>query len=155
MFVIAPCSGTTGAPKGVEVTHENIVSGIAALQTYTEHIGIEVRCPPTGSTHCMQVRFSHGNGLGGRPKLLHPARGYSQSSRLMLLHRLQVTPEDSTLSYLPLAHIFDRIVEEFALYSGARIGYYQVILRYLCPGYSPHSEPALCRSVFPCSMRRD
>jgi long-chain acyl-CoA synthetase len=70
-------SGTTGAPKGVEVTHENIVSGIAALQTYTEHIGIEV------------------------------------------------TPEDSTLSYLPLAHIFDRIVEEFALYSGARIGYYQ------------------------------
>lgn len=52
----------------------------------------------------------------------------------MLLHRLQVTPEDSTLSYLPLAHIFDRIVEEFALYSGARIGYYQVTLRCLCPG---------------------
>lgn len=25
------------------MTHENIVSGIAALQTYTEHIGIEVR----------------------------------------------------------------------------------------------------------------
>jgi long-subunit acyl-CoA synthetase (AMP-forming) len=44
----------------------------------------------------------------------------------MLLRHLQVTPEDSTLSYLPLAHIFDRIVEEFALYSGARIGYYQV-----------------------------
>lgn len=37
-----------------------------------------------------------------------------------------MTSEDSTLSYLPLAHIFDRIVEEFALYSGARIGYYQV-----------------------------
>ncbi len=37
-----------------------------------------------------------------------------------------MTSEDSTLSYLPLAHIFDRIVEEFTLYSGARIGYYQV-----------------------------
>lgn len=39
---------------------------------------------------------------------------------------MQVTSEDSTLSYLPLAHIFDRIVEEFALFSGARIGYFQV-----------------------------
>ena len=50
-----------------------------------------------------------------------------------LLHHPQVTPEDSTLSYLPLAHIFDRIVEEFALYSGARIGYYQVIYALLLP----------------------
>lgn len=40
----------------------------------------------------------------------------------------QVSSDDSTLSYLPLAHIFDRIVEEFALYSGACIGYYQVHL---------------------------
>ena len=38
---------------------------------------------------------------------------------------LSVTQDDSTLSYLPLAHIFDRVVEEFALYAGARIGYYQ------------------------------
>lgn len=38
-------SGTTGSPKGVEVTHENIVSGIAALQTYTEDIGIDVSAP--------------------------------------------------------------------------------------------------------------
>ncbi len=44
------CSGTTGSPKGVEVTHENIVSGIAALQTYTEEIGIEVR-PSLGYGH--------------------------------------------------------------------------------------------------------
>ena len=43
--MLVPRSGTTGAPKGVEVTHENVVSGIAALQTYTEQIGIEVRLP--------------------------------------------------------------------------------------------------------------
>lgn len=36
-------SGTTGSPKGVEVTHHSIVSGIAALKTYTDNIGIEVR----------------------------------------------------------------------------------------------------------------
>jgi long-subunit acyl-CoA synthetase (AMP-forming) len=61
-----------------------------------------------------------------------------------------VTTEDSTLSYLPLAHIFDRIVEEFALYSGARIGYYQVIL---CPPHSvaEHSQPGYCLCSTPCS----
>lgn len=73
----------------------------------------------------------------------------------MLLHDLQVTPEDSTLSYLPLAHIFDRIVEEFALYSGARIGYYQVLLRCSCPRCKAHSVQALRKSIFPCSMRCD
>ena len=36
-------SGTTGSPKGVEVTHDSVVSGIAALKTYTDNIGIEVR----------------------------------------------------------------------------------------------------------------
>lgn len=55
LFAILICSGTMGAPKGVEVTHANIVSGIAALQTYTEHIGIEVRRLPAGSNHCMHV----------------------------------------------------------------------------------------------------
>lgn len=64
----------------MQITHRNIVAGIAALVQYTEHIGIEV------------------------------------------------THEDCTLSYLPLAHIFDRIVEEFALFAGARIGYSQVCL---------------------------
>jgi len=71
------CSGTTGDPKGVQITQRNIVAGIAALVTYTQHVGIEV------------------------------------------------TSEDATLSYLPLAHIFDRINEEFALNAGARIGYSQ------------------------------
>ncbi len=55
-----------------------------------------------------------------------------------------VTTEDSTLSYLPLAHIFDRVVEEFALYSGARIGYYQVSPYYLQPELTCiHCAPAL------------
>ena len=74
---LVACSGTTGDPKGVLITHQNMVSGIAALVSYTEHVGIAV------------------------------------------------TSEDSTLSYLPLAHIFDRIAEEFVLSVGARIGYSQ------------------------------
>jgi len=35
------------------------------------------------------------------------------------------TAEDVHLSYLPLAHVFERIVLASALYSGAKVGYYQ------------------------------
>lgn len=34
-------------------------------------------------------------------------------------------PNDATLSYLPLAHIFDRVAEELMLNVGGRIGYFQ------------------------------
>mmetsp|Transcript_15455 Transcript_15455/g.41855 ORF Transcript_15455/g.41855 Transcript_15455/m.41855 type:complete len:871 (-) Transcript_15455:974-3586(-) len=34
-------------------------------------------------------------------------------------------PDDVFLSYLPLAHIFDRVVEEYMLYVGGSIGYWQ------------------------------
>lgn len=146
------CSGTTGAPKGVEVTHENIVNGIAALQTYTEQIGIEVRLARVQSVIFLgQISSAPASGLFRHArssawycllacvaactqvrKASHPCIYPSNLITLQLtpLHArlLQVTTEDSTLSYLPLAHIFDRIVEEFALYSGARIGYFQVKL---------------------------
>ena len=47
-------SGTTGSPKGVEVTHKNVVCGLAALKTYTQDIGIEVR-RVTGPNACKLV----------------------------------------------------------------------------------------------------
>ncbi|KAL4993658.1 hypothetical protein BDV10DRAFT_178593 [Aspergillus recurvatus] len=64
-------SGTTGAPKGVVLTHENAVA----------------------ATSGALVSVSH-------------ARG------------------DTFPSYLPLAHIFERLTEHAALWSGARIGYF-------------------------------
>jgi hypothetical protein len=39
---------------------------------------------------------------------------------------VELGPTDSFLSFLPLAHIFDRVIEEAFLYSGGRIGYWQV-----------------------------
>lgn len=40
--------------------------------------------------------------------------------------RLQHIGEDDVfLSYLPLAHIFDRVVEEFILHCGGSIGYWR------------------------------
>lgn len=67
-----------GNPKGVVLSHSNVLATIAALQTYVKEVGLDVR------------------------------------------------EDDSTLSYLTLAHIFGRALEEFALSLGASVGYWSV-----------------------------
>ena len=67
-----------GNPKGVVLSHSNVLATIAALQTYVKEVGLDIR------------------------------------------------EDDSTLSYLTLAHIFGRALEEFALSLGASVGYWSV-----------------------------
>eukprot|EP00931_Biecheleriopsis_adriatica_P038483 TRINITY_DN22034_c0_g1_i1.p1 TRINITY_DN22034_c0_g1~~TRINITY_DN22034_c0_g1_i1.p1 ORF type:complete len:680 (+),score=143.70 TRINITY_DN22034_c0_g1_i1:55-2094(+) len=67
-------SGTTGDPKGVLLTHENLVSVSAAVR--------------------------------GRPNLV-------------------MTEHDVHLSYLPLPHIFERLIQFTCFRGGAAIGFYQ------------------------------
>jgi len=38
---------------------------------------------------------------------------------------LQLTSKDVYLSYLPLAHIFDRVIEELCIYEAASIGFWR------------------------------
>mmetsp|Transcript_33009 Transcript_33009/g.43448 ORF Transcript_33009/g.43448 Transcript_33009/m.43448 type:complete len:776 (-) Transcript_33009:356-2683(-) len=66
-------SGTTGDPKGVQLTHEGFVSAVAAAK----------------------------------------------------IHKIQVEPGHAYLSYLPLAHVFERYVQAFIINSGGCIGFYQ------------------------------
>lgn len=40
-------------------------------------------------------------------------------------HNVALSKDDVYLSYLPLAHIFDRLVEEFLLHLGGSVGYWQ------------------------------
>ncbi len=70
-----------GNPKGVVLTHKNVLATVAALQTFVREVGLD---------------------LGS---------------------------DDSTLSYLTLAHILGRALEEFALSVGASIGYWQARLQ--------------------------
>ncbi|KAL2919834.1 medium-chain fatty acid-CoA ligase faa2 [Polyrhizophydium stewartii] len=71
-------SGTTGTPKGVILTHENLLSF------------------STGARRLME--------LGVIPT---------------------VTASEVYLSYLPLAHVFERIVQCVVIYAGGSIGFYQ------------------------------
>ncbi|EKM76160.1 hypothetical protein AGABI1DRAFT_115928 [Agaricus bisporus var. burnettii JB137-S8] len=68
-------SGTTGAPKGVVITHANLVASVGAVKT-------------------------------------------------LLLHHL--SPDDSFLAYLPLAHVLEYIVELVVLFIGMPAGYGRV-----------------------------
>ncbi|KAL5315222.1 hypothetical protein ACEPPN_017873 [Leptodophora sp. 'Broadleaf-Isolate-01'] len=65
-------SGSTGVPKGVELTHKNIVASVAGINT-----------------------------------ILGP----------------HISPDDGLLAYLPLAHIFEVLLEHVALYRGITLGY--------------------------------
>ena len=76
-------SGTTGDPKGVELTHAAVSATVAGLDTFLSSVNF-----PLG-------------------------------------------PADSMLSYLPLAHIFDRVAEELFLWVGGRIGYFQGDVKHL------------------------
>ena len=75
-----PCGARVwraGNPKGVVLTHTNVLATVKALQVHVKLAGFAIR------------------------------------------------PDDSVLSYLTLAHIFGRCVEEFVLSLGAQIGYWQ------------------------------
>uniref|UniRef100_A0A3Q3JWE7 Long-chain-fatty-acid--CoA ligase n=1 Tax=Monopterus albus TaxID=43700 RepID=A0A3Q3JWE7_MONAL len=81
MALICFTSGTTGDPKGVMLTHGNIVSNCSAF------IKVTFSCP-----------------LG---------------------------PSDVQISFLPLAHMFERVVQGVMMVHGAKIGYFQGDIRLL------------------------
>ncbi|KAF9675967.1 hypothetical protein SADUNF_Sadunf09G0089100 [Salix dunnii] len=44
---------------------------------------------------------------------------------------LKVTEEDSYFSFLPLAHVYDQVIETYCIYKGASIGFWRGDVRYL------------------------
>ncbi|KAH7664965.1 long-chain acyl-CoA synthetase protein [Dioscorea alata] len=53
------------------------------------------------------------------------------TEQLILETDKAVTEEDTYFSFLPLAHIFDQIIENYCIYKGASIGFWQGDVRYL------------------------
>ncbi|XP_006183571.2 long-chain-fatty-acid--CoA ligase 5 [Camelus ferus] len=99
LSIICFTSGTTGDPKGAMITHENVVSNVAAFLRFMEY-------------------------------------------------SFKPTPEDVAISYLPLAHMFERVVQAVVFSSGAKVGFFQGDIRLL-----PDDMKTLRPTLFPAVPR--
>ncbi|KAI8474564.1 MAG: hypothetical protein J3K34DRAFT_407403 [Monoraphidium minutum] len=83
--------------------------------------------PPSADDYCTIMYTS---GTTGDPKgvlLKHSAVVAAVANVIYYCKAMDyvVGPGDSLMSYLPLAHIFDRVAEELVLHVGGRIGYWR------------------------------
>ncbi|KAJ3414511.1 Long chain acyl-CoA synthetase 7 peroxisomal [Chytridiales sp. JEL 0842] len=70
--------------------------------------------------------ISYTSGTTGTPKgamLTH--KNVIKLSFSLLDHKISISTNDCHISYLPLAHIYERMVLNFALIMGARVGFYR------------------------------
>ncbi|GAQ09013.1 long chain acyl-CoA synthetase 7, peroxisomal [Aspergillus lentulus] len=79
-------------------------------------------CVPPSPSDIVTINYT--SGTTGPPKgvvLTHQNAVAAASSALV---NIQQAPGDTSLSYLPLAHIYARLAEHTAFWAGARIGYF-------------------------------
>ncbi|XP_077596523.1 long-chain-fatty-acid--CoA ligase 6 [Stigmatopora nigra] len=99
LSIVCFTSGTTGNPKGVMLTHGNVVADFSGFLKVTD-------------------------------KVIFPNR------------------DDCLISFLPLAHMFERLIQSVVYCHGGRIGFYQGDIRLL-----PDDMKALRPTIFPVVPR--
>lgn len=111
-------------------------SGIEILSLYdAENLGKEhFRKPVPPSPEDLSI-ICFTSGTTGDPKgamITHQNIVSNASAFLKCVeHTFEPTPDDVTISYLPLAHMFERVVQTVAYCCGARVGFFQGNIRLL------------------------
>ena len=98
-------SGTTGDPKGVLISNKSIVTIVSAVDEFLNNSN-------------EQVDHSY-----FAPVFSIPMHCLFLLQNLILFYQLH--GDDVYISYLPLAHIFDRVIEEVFIRHGASIGFWR------------------------------
>lgn len=127
-------SGTTGDPKGVLISNESIITLLAGVKRLLESVNEEVT---SSSSQFIDIFRKHNWSfsfiLGCWPFAKLPCFSVSF---------MKLDANDVYLSFLPLAHIFDRVIEELFIWTGASIGFWrgvsaivQLLVAVLLPTY--------------------
>ncbi|KAI3946070.1 hypothetical protein MKX01_024826 [Papaver californicum] len=111
-----------------------------------------------GSQHCKELpprkksdicTIMYTSGTTGDPKGVLLTNEVIMAEVLATDHMLFVTDkavseEDSYFSFLPLAHVFDQIMENYCIYKGASIGFWRGDVRYLMEDIQELKPTILC-----------
>lgn len=106
-------SGTTGDPKGVLISNASIICLVAGVDRLLNCVNEQVR-------------------YASSPFIMHPYIITDQSLIALTMRESQLEQTDVYMSYLPLAHIFDRVVEELFMFHGASIGFWRGVSTVTC-----------------------
>ncbi|KAJ8460676.1 hypothetical protein OPV22_033602 [Ensete ventricosum] len=113
---------------------ENVGVSCFSWKEFVFMATVNCKLPPKKKDDICTIMYT--SGTTGEPKgviLTNKAIiGEVINNEYLLLETDKVfTEEDSYFSFLPLAHVFDQIMENYCIYKGASIGFWQGDVRYL------------------------
>ncbi|KAM7470726.1 hypothetical protein LguiA_008909 [Lonicera macranthoides] len=115
---------------------EELGVGCFSWKEFAQLGSLDPQLPPKQKTDICTIMYT--SGTTGEPKGVILSNGAFMGEVLSIDQLLAETDkagteEDTYFSFLPLAHIFDQIMETYCIYRGSSIGFWQGDIRYLIP----------------------